>query len=93
MHLALRMGRTLGELAETLSAAEFDLWVALHNEAPLDDSRADLHAGIIAAAVANFAGKALPEGRSVSPLDFVPFGPEPEEPDPLEHFARFKGGV
>jgi len=102
MRLALRLGRTLEELGRTMSAAEFALWLELYREEPWDDSRDDLRAGIIAATVANYAGKVRKEGvQPATPLDFMPFvadagDAEPdeietdEEPDPLQHFSQYK---
>lgn len=92
MKLALRLGRTLEELCSTMASAEFSMWVQLYNEEPWDDTRGDLHAGIIASTVANFAGKALKEGApSLTPQDFMPLLPREEE-DPLEHFRKMLKG-
>jgi hypothetical protein len=80
---------TLGELGERMSGQEFDLWLAYHREAPLGVERADLHAGVVASTVANFAGKQIKDGHSMKPADFMPGrrrDPDPE-PDPLEHFG------
>lgn len=89
----MRLGRTLGELGETMSSAEFSLWLALYKRAPWDETRADINAGIIAATIANYAGKM--RGESVppaSPADYMPFIEKPtvveQEPDPLEFFAK-----
>jgi hypothetical protein len=90
MKLALRLGRTLEELCRTMSSAEFSLWVALYEESPWDDTRADLHAGIIASTIANYAGKVRKDGTA-KPSDFMPFLPreEDEEPDPADHFSQY----
>lgn len=97
MRLALRLGRTLGELCETMSSEEFSLWLLMYQEEPWDDSRADLNTGIIASTIANYAGKMRKENAEPArPIDFMPFvkfevveDVVEEEPDPLKHFAKF----
>lgn len=95
MALALRLGRTLDELKDSMSASEWALWIEYHKEAPIDDSRGDLHAAIVASTIANYAGKMRAENAApASPADYMPFlvrAPEvpEEEPDPLKHFAQF----
>ena len=80
---------TLGELGERMSAQEFDLWFALHRQAPLGPERGDLQAGIIASTVANFAGRQMKDGKSARPSDFMPTAQERADvdPDPLQHFG------
>lgn len=93
MALALRLGRTLHELCETMSAKEFSLWLQFHQDSPIDDSRGDMQAGIIAAQIVNYAGKiradTIPPAR---PIDFMPFVEKPELPsnddDPLAFFRN-----
>lgn len=77
---------TLAELGERMSAQEFSLWMHYHARCPIGVIRDDLHAGIVASTVANFAGKVMKEGRSVTPADFMPRRPD-DEPDPAEHFG------
>ena len=96
MHLAMRLGRTLDELAHSMTAQEFGLWLALYERDPWDESRADIRAGIVAATVANYAGMMRKQGASPAlPRDFMPFNQsqdEPEqteEPDPLAHFSQY----
>lgn len=92
MKLALRLGRTLAELGETMSAEEFGLWAALYTSDPFDELRADYQTGLVCATVANWSGRILREGaQPMSPLDFMPFrerpAAEPEvESDPIAHF-------
>lgn len=94
MSLALRLGRTLEELGETMSSAEFGMWLELYKIAPWDDVRGDLQAGIVAATIVNAAGMRRKPGSAPSmPLDFMPLtkdAPESKEEDPLEHFARLR---
>lgn len=88
MILAGHLGMTLAELGERMSAQEFDLWRAFHREAPLGVERGDLHAGIVASTIVNFAGKQLKEGHQMTPADFMPKRRDPEpEPDPMQHFG------
>lgn len=65
MTLALRMGRTVGELMETMTAAELMLWQAFDQESPISDRRGD----VLAAQVAAAAFQA--QGRDVSLADLV----------------------
>lgn len=94
MRLALHMGRTLGELCETMSGEEFGLWRALYLREPWGEDRADARAGVIASTIANYAGKQRAENAPPAiPADFMLFAdrrPEPEvEADPLSHFGAF----
>ncbi|SMG00331.1 phage tail assembly protein T [Burkholderia singularis] len=50
MSLALRLGKTITELREQMSSAEFNLWIAYDAESPIADDRGDLHAAMVAAA-------------------------------------------
>ncbi len=94
MKLALAMGKTLHELSQTMTAQEFGLWAALYEVDPWDSTRQDINAGIIAATVANYAGKMRKKGtKEAVPADFMPFLKQQEEQedavDPFEHFGKF----
>lgn len=96
MALALRLGRTLQELMQSMSAVEFGLWQQFDRVSPIGDGRGDLQAAIVASTVANFAGRSLKEGASTKVADFMPYlvrpEPEPEvEADPFEHFKMITG--
>lgn len=56
MALALRMGRTLSELRETMSASELRLWAEFDKHSPIGDIRGDIQAAQIATAVFNAKG-------------------------------------
>ncbi|MFS7385019.1 DUF4035 domain-containing protein [Rahnella inusitata] len=56
MTLALRLGRTLHELKNTLPASELKLWMEFDRISPIGDRRADMHAAQITAAVFNAQG-------------------------------------
>lgn len=84
------MGRTLAELQRDMSSQEFSLWLAMYDEDQLGEARKDLRAGVIAAAIGNYAGKTRKsDAKPLTPSDF--FGtsaPKPqEEPDPVAFFT------
>lgn len=64
--LALRLGKTLNEISDQVSAEELFLWQAFDRESPLGDQRGDVLAAIIAAA--SFQA----QGAKVSALDLMP---------------------
>ena len=53
MKLALRLGRTLGELKQSISMSELRLWLAYDRISPIGDMRGDVHAAQLVAAVYN----------------------------------------
>lgn len=77
--LALRLGKTLQEICNQLSAEELFLWQAYDRESPLSDQRADVLAAITAAA--SFQA----QGAKVTALDLLPtWRAEPSEVDEQE---------
>ncbi len=56
MALALRMGRTLSELQQTMTAGEFMMWMEYDRISPIGDIRGDIQAAQISAAVFNSQG-------------------------------------
>lgn len=64
--LALRLGMTLQNLRENMSAEELFLWQAYNEESPLSDSRGDIQAAIIA------ASSLQAQGAKVTPMDLLP---------------------
>ena len=79
MALALRLGKTLQELGNRLSAEELFLWQAFDRESPIGDQRADVLAAITAAA--SFQA----QGAKVTALDLLPaWRPEPQAVDEQE---------
>lgn len=75
--LALRMGRTVDELYQTMSSREFSMWIALYNEDrwgdDVADRRTDFQAGLVCSTIANFAGKSLKaNAKALVPADFMP---------------------
>ncbi len=53
MKLALRLGKTLGELRLSMSISELRLWMAFDRISPIGDERNDYHAAQITAATFN----------------------------------------
>lgn len=66
MALALRLGKTLHELIEQLSAEELFLWQAYNRESPISDLRGDVQTAIIAAAALQA------QGAKIAPIDLLP---------------------
>ncbi len=78
--MARTMSRTVQELGETMDSAEFCMWVAEFEANPWDEARADLRSGIVAATIANYAGKSRKENAvAAEPIDFMPYS----QPDPV----------
>ncbi|ALX93351.1 phage tail protein [Serratia fonticola] len=53
MQLALRLGKTLGELQQSISVSEMRMWMAFDRISPIGDDRNDYHAAQITAATFN----------------------------------------
>lgn len=91
MMLALRMGRTLEELFRSMSSQEFSLWIDMYNDDQLGEARKDKRAGVIAAAVANYAGKVRKDSQPVTADTFFPglvkVAKVEEDPDPVAFFT------
>ncbi|MCO6554065.1 MAG: DUF4035 domain-containing protein [Gilliamella sp.] len=51
LKLALRLGKTLAELEQTLTAREFYYWVAFDKLNPIGDERHDWHAAQISSSI------------------------------------------
>ncbi|HDI3023511.1 TPA: DUF4035 domain-containing protein [Cronobacter turicensis] len=56
MTLALRLGRTLHELKQTMTARELRMWIEFDRLNPISDRRGDIQAAQVAAAVLNSQG-------------------------------------
>lgn len=56
MSLALRLGRTLHELRQTITASELKMWIAFDRVSPIGDWRGDAQAAQIAVATLNAQG-------------------------------------
>ena len=75
--LALRLGRTVAELLQTISSEELTEWIAYHGISPIDDARGDLQAGIVASIVANVNRSS--KTPAFKPSDFMPYIDRTEE--------------
>ena len=68
--MALALGCTVKELKQRMDVREFMEWIAYYKISPFGEERADLRAGIIAAAISNpFRSK---NQRASKPADFMP---------------------
>lgn len=92
MALALRLGKTLGEL-DSMPAEEYFLWRAFDQQSPLSDARGDVLAAIMAAAPLQAAG------MKISAMDMLPpWSQRPEvddaeeEESPADTFFAFLQG-
>jgi len=56
MSLALRLGRTLHELRQTMTASELKMWIEFDRISPIGDWRADAKAAQISVAMLNSQG-------------------------------------
>jgi len=83
--LALALGgMTVRELLARIDSHELSEWMEYYKSDPFGNARSDLHAGIVAATIANVnRGK---NSRSFQPSDFMPFEEKPiqEESDMQE---------
>ncbi|MGO2461864.1 MAG: phage tail assembly protein T [Ewingella sp.] len=57
--LALRLGRTVHELRQTLTASEMKMWIAYDRLSPIGDWRGDVQAAQVATAAINAQGGKL----------------------------------
>ncbi|HDR2790983.1 MULTISPECIES: DUF4035 domain-containing protein [Enterobacter] len=51
MSLALRMGRTLSELRQSMTASELLMWIEFDRQSPVGDIRGDIQAAQIVSAI------------------------------------------
>ncbi|MGC8423249.1 phage tail assembly protein T [Mixta calida] len=89
MTLALRLGRTLDELRQTLTVSELRMWIEYDRVSPISDRRGDIQAAQVATAVLNS------QGAKVKMEDVLLQWREPEpveESDGLEGFFAALAG-
>lgn len=60
MALALRMGRTLAELRQTMTASEILMWIEFDLQSPVGDIRSDIQAAQIVSAIYGSQGAKVP---------------------------------
>ena len=61
---------TVRELLARIDSLELAEWMQFYGASPFGDERNDLHAGIIAATIANVNSS---KGRAFQPQDFMPY--------------------
>lgn len=84
MLLARTLGyKTIQEVLDTMTAAEFALWQAEYSAWPWDEFRIDLAAGVIAATVANAN---MGKGKAQAPIDYMPLQRRNQEPQGMQQF-------
>lgn len=89
---------TLEQLGDSMSSAEFSMWLALYKVSPWDERRIDIGFGQVAAAIANYAGKMRKESaENATPLDFMLFEDQAnmsqknhEKTDQMDFFKALK---
>lgn len=69
--VAALLGRTVAELEQTLTSAEFSDWCAFYSLEPWGHEIANWRMGVLAATTANFSGRAK---KRLKPSDFMPGG-------------------
>lgn len=60
MALALRMGRTLAELHQTMTASEIMMWAEYDRTSPVGDVRGDIHNAQLVSAIYGSQGVKVP---------------------------------
>ena len=83
MSLALRLGKTLKQLGEEMTASELKLWIAYNRKSPIGDARSDIQAASIVASVINSQGGKISLEDAL--LRWEP-SEKVEELSPLEQF-------
>ncbi len=87
MALALRLGRTLHELKQTLTASELRMWIEFDRINPISDRRGDIQAAQISAAVLNS------QGAKVSMDDVILQWNAPEQEESSAGLEGFFAGL
>ncbi|HCN5210821.1 DUF4035 domain-containing protein [Enterobacter sp.] len=65
MALALRMGRTLAELRQTMTPSELLLWAEYDRTSPVGDVRGDIHNAQLVSAIYGAQGVKVPIDEAV----------------------------
>lgn len=73
MSLALRLGRTVQELRQTLTASELKMWIAYDRISPVGDWRGDVQAAQVATSAINAQG-----GKATLDDLLLKWGPQDE---------------
>lgn len=65
MALALRMGRTLAELRQTMTSSELLMWAEYDRTSPVGDVRGDIHNAQLVSAIYGAQGVKVPIDEAV----------------------------
>lgn len=87
MSLALRLGRTLQELRNTLTASELKMWIAFDNVSPIGDWRGDVQAAQVSTAILNA------QGAKASINEMILKWGETEEEAEISGLEEWMGGL
>ncbi|QIG28445.1 phage tail assembly protein T [Leclercia adecarboxylata] len=82
MSLALRMGRTLSELRQNMTASELLMWIEFDRQSPVGDIRGDIQAAQIVSAVYGSQGVKVPLEDAV--IKWAEEVDENDKQDPFE---------
>ncbi len=82
MALALRMGRTLAELRQTMTPSELLLWAEYDRTSPVGDVRGDIHNAQLVSAIYGAQGVKVPIDEAV-----IQWAGDTEEVSQKEPFA------
>lgn len=85
MTLSLRMGRTLSELRQEMTASELRMWIEYDKISPIGDTRGDIHAAQIVSAIYGSQGVRVPLTDAM--LDWS--SEEEKETDPFGNLEAF----
>ncbi len=87
MSLALRLGRTLNELRQTITASELKMWIAFDRVSPIGDWRGDAQAAQISAAAFNAQG-----GKAEMADLMLKYGPQ-DETEEISELEKWMSGL
>ncbi len=64
------------DLLSDLTATQWQEWQLYYDAEPFGEDQQFLQTGIIASTIANWSGKSMKKGASISPQDFMPYHKE-----------------
>ena len=76
MSLALRLGKTVHELTQTITASELKMWIEFDRLSPIGDRRGDIQAALVASSVYRSQG-----GKATLDDLLLRWGAQEEEDD------------
>ena len=88
MALALRMGRTLGELRQTLSVSELLMWAEYDLISPIGDVRADIRNAQLVSAIYGSSGVKVPIDEAI-----LQWSGKEGEGDDIDPFAGLEAAL